>query len=85
MLQDDAQRPNPSDLRRHEAAHPPSRDSGLRAQSLVTGGAGFIGSALVRLLAERGYAVRVFDNLSNGSRTNLADTDAELVEGDVRA
>jgi UDP-glucose 4-epimerase len=53
-------------------------------RALVTGGAGFIGSALVRLLAERGYAVRVFDNLSTGSRTNLEDTDAELVEGDVR-
>jgi UDP-glucose 4-epimerase len=53
-------------------------------RALVTGGAGFIGSTLVRLLAERGYAVRVFDNLSTGSRTNLEDTDAELVEGDVR-
>jgi UDP-glucose 4-epimerase len=51
---------------------------------LVTGGAGFIGSALVRLLAERGDEVRVFDNLSTGSPDNLEDTDAELVEGDVR-
>jgi UDP-glucose 4-epimerase len=51
--------------------------------ALVTGGAGFIGSALVRLLTERGYSVRVFDNLSTGSRTNLEGTAAELVEGDV--
>jgi UDP-glucose 4-epimerase len=53
-------------------------------RALVTGGAGFIGSALVRLLGERGYATRVFDNLSTGSAANLAGTDAELVEGDVR-
>jgi UDP-glucose 4-epimerase len=51
---------------------------------LVTGGAGFIGSALVRLLVERGYAVRVYDDLSTGSAGLLAGTDAELVEGDVR-
>jgi UDP-glucose 4-epimerase len=52
--------------------------------TLVTGGAGFIGSTLVRLLVERGYSVRVFDNLSTGSTANLEGTDAELVEGDVR-
>ena len=53
-------------------------------RTLVTGGAGFIGSALVRLLGERGDDVRVFDNLSTGSVTNLEGTEAELVEGDVR-
>jgi UDP-glucose 4-epimerase len=53
-------------------------------KTLVTGGAGFIGSTLVRLLVERGHAVRVFDNLSTGSPANLDGTDAELVEGDVR-
>ena len=51
---------------------------------LVTGGAGFIGSTLVRLLVERGYAVCVFDDLSTGSSANLDGTDAELIEGDVR-
>jgi UDP-glucose 4-epimerase len=53
-------------------------------RALVTGGAGFIGSALVRLLGERGYEARVFDNLSTGSADNLEGTDAELIEGDVR-
>lgn len=38
---------------------------------LVTGGAGFIGSALVRLLAEAGATVRVVDNLINGKAANL--------------
>lgn len=51
---------------------------------LVTGGAGFIGSALVSLLVERGTAVRVYDNLSTGSAANLEGTEAELVRGDVR-
>jgi UDP-glucose 4-epimerase len=53
-------------------------------RALITGGAGFIGSALVRLLGERGYEARVFDNLSTGSADNLEGTDSELVEGDVR-
>ena len=53
-------------------------------RALVTGGAGFIGSALVRLLAERGYDVRVFDDLSTGAVENLEGTDFELIEGDVR-
>jgi UDP-glucose 4-epimerase len=54
------------------------------ATVLVTGGAGFIGSSLVRLLVERGDAVRVYDDLSTGSRENLEGTGAEIVEGDVR-
>jgi UDP-glucose 4-epimerase len=53
-------------------------------RAIVTGGAGFIGSALVRLLAERGYGVRVYDDLSTGSPELLEGTGAELVRGDVR-
>jgi UDP-glucose 4-epimerase len=53
--------------------------------SLVTGGAGFIGSHLVDALLERGIRVRVFDNFSTGSRQNLAGmgADPEILEGDL--
>ena len=46
---------------------------------LVTGGAGFIGSALVRRLAGTDMAVRVLDDLSVGHRAYLDGQDCELV------
>lgn len=46
---------------------------------LVTGGAGFIGSELVRQLAARGYRVRVIDNLVNGKRKNVRDVLSDRV------
>jgi UDP-glucose 4-epimerase len=55
------------------------------AKVLVTGGAGFIGSNLVRALVERGDAVRVLDNFSTGNRANLAGLDVEVVEGELRS
>jgi UDP-glucose 4-epimerase len=39
--------------------------------AIVTGGAGFIGSHMVDLLLDSGFAVRVIDNLSGGHRSNL--------------
>jgi UDP-glucose 4-epimerase len=50
---------------------------------LITGGAGFIGSALVRRLAGSGVDVRVLDDLSVGHRAYLADQDCELVVGSL--
>jgi len=57
----------------------------VTAKALVTGGAGFIGSNLVRALLERGDSVRVLDNFSTGSRANLAELDVEIVEGELRS
>ena len=53
---------------------------------LVTGGAGFIGSNLVRRLAGQGARVRVFDALSSGHLENLAglEKSVEFVRGDLR-
>jgi UDP-glucose 4-epimerase len=39
--------------------------------AVVTGGAGFIGSHMVDLLVNRGFSVRVIDNLTGGHRKNL--------------
>ena len=55
------------------------------AKALVTGGAGFIGSNLVRALLERGDDVRVLDNFSTGNRANLEGLDVEIVEGELRS
>jgi UDP-glucose 4-epimerase len=49
---------------------------------LVTGGAGFIGSNLSNMMAEKGHEVTAFDNLSLGKKENLSDK-VRFVEGDV--
>ena len=51
---------------------------------LVTGGAGFIGSHLVRALLHKGYEVRVLDNYSTGKPGNIEALPVEMIEGDVR-
>lgn len=43
-----------------------------RKLAVVTGGAGFIGSHMVDLLVERGYGVRIIDNLVGGREANIA-------------
>jgi UDP-glucose 4-epimerase len=54
-------------------------------KTLVTGGAGFIGSNIVRLLLEEGRSVRVLDNLFSGYAVNLKPfPQVEFIQGDVR-
>jgi nucleoside-diphosphate-sugar epimerase len=55
-------------------------------RALVTGGAGFIGSHLVRGLLGRGIEVHVLDNCSTGYRQNLEEIEdrIEFLEGDIR-
>ena len=56
-------------------------------RTLVTGGAGFIGSHVVDALVERGDEVTVLDDASTGRRANLEQAvagGAEVVDGDIR-
>jgi UDP-glucose 4-epimerase len=56
-------------------------------KTLVTGGAGFIGSNLVDALVNRGDEVAVVDDISTGRRVNLEhalSNGAELIELDIR-
>jgi UDP-glucose 4-epimerase len=61
----------------------------LKPVAVVTGGAGFIGSHMVDLLLERGFGVRVIDNLVGGREANLAqhcaNPDLRFEPGDIRA
>jgi len=53
-----------------------------------TGGAGFIGMHVVPMLLERGYRVRIFDNMFRGDRDKVAELanlgNVELIDQDVR-
>jgi UDP-glucose 4-epimerase len=57
-------------------------------KTLVTGGAGFIGSHLTDLLLSQGYEVTVLDNMSTGRLSNLREAQKRpgfrFVEGDIR-
>ncbi|RAV32103.1 UDP-glucose 4-epimerase GalE [Corynebacterium heidelbergense] len=50
---------------------------------LVTGGAGYVGSACTQVLLDRGYRVTVVDNLTTGNRDAVPEG-ASFVEGDIR-
>ena len=57
----------------------------MRHRYLITGGAGFIGSHIVRQLVGEGESVRVVDNLSTGQSIRLKDVrdTVEFVKGDL--
>lgn len=58
----------------------------MKKKILVTGGTGFIGSALVRALVHNGNKVRVLDNQSRGSMRRLEEVKGkfEFIKGDIR-
>jgi len=65
----------------------PSEQSGEKmAKYLVTGGAGFIGSSVVRELLKQSQSVCVLDNFSTGKKQNLSEvkSDIEIKNVDIR-
>ncbi len=56
----------------------------MATRYLVTGGAGFIGSNLIRSLSGPDAEIRVLDNLVSGRAEDLDGLPAELVVGDIR-
>lgn len=52
-------------------------------RTLITGGAGFIGSNLARTLLAAGEAVTVLDDLSTGHERNIAGIDVRFVRGSI--
>ena len=50
----------------------------MREIVVITGGAGFIGSHLAEGFVRSGYAVRIIDNLTSGSTTNLAPVKGQV-------
>ena len=55
---------------------------------LITGGAGFIGYYITKQLVEKGYNVRLFDNLYRGDKSKfeslIEQNKVEFIEGDIR-
>src|SRR6185436_3499494 len=81
-LRDRAAAPRPG----HRATSGSRSSDGAAVNTLVTGGTGFIGAALVRALVSRGDRVRSLDNGSRGAVRRLGDaaSEVELVNGDIR-
>ena len=53
---------------------------------LVTGGTGFIGSSISKLLVEKNYNVKIFDNNSRGSISKIKNFNKKIkfIKGDIR-
>ena len=51
----------------------------MKKKYLVTGGTGFIGSALVKRLVKGGYSIRVVDNDARGAKERLKDVYDKII------
>ncbi len=56
----------------------------MSSRLLVTGGAGFVGSNLVKKLVDDGHSVAVLDNFSKGKREYISNLNCDVFEGDIR-
>ncbi len=52
-------------------------------KALVTGGCGFIGSNLVKLLLDKQWEVRIIDNLDSGNILNISGLNVDFFHGDI--
>lgn len=59
------------------------KNESYKMKALVTGGAGFIGSNVVKYLLEKNWEVRVLDNLSSGNECNLNMLEIDFIKGDI--
>jgi UDP-glucose 4-epimerase len=59
-----------------------------KKKAVVTGGAGFLGSHVVRLLLQENYAINILDNFSNGKLEHLDSVknhpNLNIIHGDIR-
>ena len=55
----------------------------LLMRVLVAGGAGFLGTNLVKRLLKDGHSIVVIDNFSTGSKYNLDSLDIKIIAHDV--
>jgi len=57
----------------------------LKKKIFLTGGAGFIGSAVAKKLVDKGYELTIFDNFSSGLKDNIKDISSKcnVVKGDI--
>jgi UDP-glucose 4-epimerase len=56
---------------------------GISMHILITGGAGFIGANLARMLLDQGHELTIFDDFSTGEREHLLGLPIQIVQGSI--